>query len=102
MIEDTLQRLRNRLQNSGSLDDADRTRALELLEQLKAEIGSLPESDQRVQSALHKADQVADPEVEDEGAIGALEESILELEAAHPKASGILSDIAFILGRMGI
>ena len=112
MIQDTLQRLKNRLQQAATLDEETRSQILGLVQQLEAETGALAADApgaERVQSALGLADAAAQVTTRSEPnsglaakAISALDDAVLDLEAAHPDAARLVGQISYALSRMGI
>lgn len=113
MIQETLNRLRSRLEEAPNLDAETRQRTLKLVSQLTQEIQSLPEdqpaSTERVHSALDLAATAAQESTQDQQdpglagkALGALDEAVLDLEASHPDAARIIGQISYVLSRMGL
>jgi hypothetical protein len=113
MIEDTIRRIQRRIESAQSISPQARDEILGLIEELKQEAGELPRDTpaDRVQSALSLAEisahesSRADRDRESplkEQAFGALQTSIQELEASHPRIAEMIARIANVLSRMGI
>lgn len=113
MIKDTINRIRNRIENSASISEGAKDELVELIEKLESEIGEMPEDapGEGLRSALgltelsaHESSR-SDHDREStlkEQTFGALRTSIQELEAAHPRLAETLARISNILSRMGI
>lgn len=93
-MRETLTRLRQRIENTDSLEQDDLNTLLKLIGELEAEAGDLEQhpASEQVRKAID-----ASP-----GPLESLQTAIQEVEASHPKAAETLARIGNILGRMGI
>ena len=110
MIDDTITKIQQRLQQASNLSPEKRRELEELVAQLQTEISGLRKVDpDRAQSIAGFAEASAreatrtDPEPElARNAIHELESSVTGFEAAHPKLTAIVNRIASTLSNLGI
>ena len=111
MIDDTIARIRRRVEDASRLSSEDREAILGELDALQNEI--TPEDREstleRIQSVLgftemtaHEAGREERSETLVAKALDAAETSIVELEASHPTAAAAFRRICEILSRIGI
>ena len=110
MIDDTIDKIQQRLQQSQRLSPEKRKELLELISQLKMEIVDLSESypDQArsiagfAEISAHEATRENKQEGTMESALDGLESSVAGFEAAHPKLVDVVNRIAATLSNLGI
>jgi chromosome segregation ATPase len=110
MIDDTIAKIQQQLQQAAHLSPEKRGELQELIAQLKTEISSLREVDpKRAQTiasfAEASAHQATRPDSEPEAtknAIVELESSVTGFEAAHPQLTAVVNRIASTLSNLGI
>lgn len=95
MIEEHLEKLRARLEQADGLPEATKSELLNLVATLRQEaLGS--------SGAEASAGESSTGEGEEQTGIGKLLASVDELEASHPELAASISQVANVLGRMGI
>ncbi len=111
MIEDTIKRIEKRIGSAQSISEEAREELLGLVEELKQEASELPQDvpTDDVQSALslaeisaHESSRGERDSPLKEQAFGALQTSIKELEASHPRIAEMIARMSHVLSRMGI
>ncbi len=99
MPRETLERLRRRIEDSPSLEEENRSKILELIRELEAEMEDATEEEheRRIRSAFDLAEAAAHegtrPERNEDlfhQTIKALEEAVRELEITHPRTAKVL------------
>jgi len=106
-MRETLTRLRQRIENSDSLDQNDQHTLLGLIGELETEASELEQhpASEKIRQAIGAAESVG-KEVEDDdegtGLVESLQDTIQGIEASHPRTAETLARIGNILGRMGI
>lgn len=94
MIEEHLEKLRARLEQADGLPDATKSELLNLVATLRQEaLGSSGAEASAGESSTGEGEQTG---------IGKLLASVDELEASHPELAASISQVANVLGRMGI
>ena len=88
MIEEHLEKLRARLEQADGLPESTKSELLGLVTTLQRE-------------ALGGS-ETSGEESEEQSGIGKLLSSVDELEASHPELAASISQVANVLGRMGI
>ena len=110
MIEDTIKKIEQRLQNASSLPAEKRTELLNLLSKLRRELDDVPETHaEQAQSVTAFAD-VSTHEATREStnqdlldiSLRGLESSVDEFEASHPKLVEAANAFATMLSNIGI
>ena len=110
MIDDTIEKIQQRLQQSPNLSSEKREELQALIVQLKTEIATLCKVDpDRAASIAGLAETSAreatredhQPETT-QNAIDELESSVTGFEAAHPKLTAVVNRIASTLSNLGI
>ena len=107
-MKNTLQEIKDKLSADNTISKEKKDELLGLLEDLKAEMGSM-DSEEHVSSitghVLRSADEVTkedkDPDLI-EKAIGDLRDSVTEFEVSHPKLFEKVNNISAMLASMGI
>ncbi len=110
MIQEHIDRISTKVQESQSLAEPGKAELLALLEQLKAEVGMLSETrEAEAMRVARSVDASADESIRGErqpeqfeGALGELNASVDGLEATHPKLVETVNRIAVTLSNMGI
>jgi chromosome segregation ATPase len=110
MIDDTIGKIQQRLQQSPNLAPEKREELEELLAQLKTEIATLSESDpDRAKSiagftemSAHEDTRATQQQDTMESALDGLESSVAGFEANHPKLVAVVNRIAATLSNLGI
>jgi hypothetical protein len=110
MLEDTLSKIEERLQNSAALNPAQRADLVKLLAQLKTEIGQFSKTHQEEAESIASFAEVSAHEAMRqsrnprllEHSIGGLKSSVEELETSHPRLAGLVNRLATMLANMGI
>ena len=112
MLE-TIKRIEQRIASAGSISEEARAELLGLIGELKEEADGLPAdaSADEVRSALGLA-EISTHEISrgdrdresplKEQTFGALQTSIQELEASHPRLAEMIARMSHVLSRMGI
>ncbi len=110
MLEDTLSKLETRIQNAGTLRDDNRAELLQLISQLKREVGGLSKTHQEQAESIagfaelstHEAmRETRNPEALKHSTEG-LASSVDEFEKTHPQLVAVVNRIATTLSNMGI
>lgn len=110
MIDETIEKIRQQLQQSRNLPPKKRAELMDLVAQLKTEIADLSKSDpERAQTIAGFAERSAQEATRDtqepetvKNAIDELESSVADFEAAHPKLIAVVNRIASTLSNLGI
>lgn len=97
MIDETLRRLEQRIRASERTSPEAKRDLLALVDELRAELGALAAThgDDAAEIARHA-------EAAAEGPVGAVEDSVLEFEQAHPRIVGLLRSFLQTLSDAGI
>src|ERR1700679_3924849 len=101
MIQDQIDQIERRLQDAAGLPPETRTELLNLLAELKIEIGELSKSNAKgaenvtgfAAASAHEATRNPRQPAEFASAIQGLTGSVAGLEASHPKPAGIVNQI---------
>jgi hypothetical protein len=93
MVEDTIAKIQARLRSSESLAPEQRAELEDLLQQLRREVGTLPETARDIR--IHK-------DTDAQGAMRTLQESLAGFEGTHPELVGLVNRISTVLANMGI
>ena len=110
MIDETLRKIEASVQSSGSISDERKQELLGLLEQLKAEVTSLPECNQEEArsiaafadiSAREATRSKKNPELLDLSLKG-LSSSVSGFEKSHPQLVQVVNTISHTLSNLGI
>ena len=101
MIEDTLRKLEERIRASESAGDGARGDLLALVAELRSEFAEVAESHGEDAAAIAAhTERIAG---DDKGpATGAVADSMLEFESAHPRITGLLQSLMRTLADAGI
>ena len=110
MIRDTIGKIEERLQNSGSLTPENRAELLRLLATLKAEVSELSQSDaEHAQSiagftdvSTHEATREERDPALMELSLKGLSSSVEGFEETHPKLVQVVNSICTTLSNLGI
>lgn len=110
MIDDTLTQIRQRLEHSNNLSPEKRRELLDLLGQLKVEIGSLSQADPDQARSIagftdlsaHEATRTSPRPETMQSAITGLESTVRGFETAHPKLTAVVNHLAEALSNLGI
>ena len=110
MIRDTITKIESKLQQSSAVSPESRQELLDLLAQLKTEIGTLAQSDARQAEAIAGHTEFSTREaISTEKNPERLESSLKELsasvegfESSHPRLVEIVNRIATTLSNLGI
>ena len=110
MIEDRIQKIEARLQESANIPEPARAELLKLLAALKDEVGTLTknyEEDARsiagfVDASAHEATRAEKKPKQVEASLNGLTASVEAFEASHPKLAELVNQIAVRLSNMGI
>jgi hypothetical protein len=90
MIEETINRIEERLRSAENLSAEKKAELQSLLQELREEVATLPQS----QNLAEQRD--------DEDLMDRLNQSVTEFETTHPQLIGIVNRISTILSNMGI
>jgi len=110
MLQETISKIENQLQNSSAMPEPQRAELLRLLATLKSEIGELSKTHQEQAQSIagftelsaHEATrETKNPELLKLSVKG-LSSSAEEFEETHPQLVGIVNRIATMLANMGI
>ena len=110
MIEDRIQRIEARLQESGSIPEETKAELLKLLAALRQEVGTLDRSHEEdarsierfVDASAHEVTRAEKRPKLVDAALNGLTASVEEFEASHPKLAEVVNQIAVRLSNMGI
>jgi Domain of unknown function (DUF4404) len=110
MIDDTIAKIQQRLEQSANLPVEKRAELLDLIAQLKTEIKGVSASDpDQAQSiagfaelSTHEATRDQPQSATKNSAISGLESTVKGFEAAHPKLTAVVNRIADALSNLGI
>lgn len=110
MIEDRIQKIEARVQESAHIPEPARAELLKLLAALKDEVGTLTknhEEDARsiagfVDASAHEATRAEKKPKQVEASLTGLTASVEAFEASHPKLAEVVNQIAVRLSNMGI
>ena len=91
MIEDTINKIEQRLRSAENLSPEKRAELESLLAELRQEVRTLPETERS-----------KSPSEEDDDLLDKLNQSVTEFETTHPQLVGIVNRISTILANMGI
>ena len=108
MIEDRIQKIEARLQESGSIPEETRAELLKLLAALRQEVGTLDQDEDArsierfVDASAHEVTRAEKRPKLVDAALNGLTASVEEFEASHPKLAEVVNQIAVRLSNMGI
>jgi predicted nucleic acid-binding Zn-ribbon protein len=110
MIENRIQKIEARLQESTSIPEASRAELLKLLSALKDEVGTLARSHEEdarsiakfMDASAHEATRAKKKPKLIEAALNGLTASAESFEASHPKLAEVVNQIAVVLSNMGL
>jgi Domain of unknown function (DUF4404) len=110
MIEERIQGIEARLNESPNIPEASRSELLKLLAALKDEVGALAashEEDARsiarfVDASAHEATRAEKKPKVIEAALNGLKASVETFEASHPKLAEAVNQFATVLSNMGL
>lgn len=110
MIDDTIEKIQQRLQQTPNLSAEKREELQGLIAQLKTEISTLCEVDPDransiagyAEASAHEATRADQQPETTQNAINELESSVTGFEAAHPKLTAVVNRIASTLSNLGI
>jgi mannitol-1-phosphate/altronate dehydrogenase len=91
MIEDTINKIEQRLRSSENLPPDKRAELESLLAELRTEIATLPGVQEQTRD-----------DSDDDDLLHKLNQSVTEFETTHPQLIGIVNRISTILANMGI
>lgn len=100
MIQDTIQKLEDRLKNNPAGDPASNEAALELLRTLKLELNNLAKTDE--QKAKDLAGLTAESAQGEKSALDRLSASVVEFEESHPNLVDAVNRVCATLSNLGI
>jgi hypothetical protein len=108
MIEDRIQKIEARLQESGSISEETRAELLKLLALLRQEVGTLDQDEDArsierfVDASAHEVTRAEKRPKLVDAALNGLTASVEEFEASHPKLAEVVNQIAVRLSNMGL
>lgn len=110
MIEDRIQKIEARLQESANIPEPARAELLTLLAALKDEVGALAKSHEEdarsvagfIDASAHEATRAEKKPKLVEASLNGLTASVEAFEASHPKLAEVVNQIAVRLSNMGI
>jgi len=110
IMKDTISEIEERIRNAGALKDENRAELLDLLGQLKSQIGALSKTNQEQAQSIAGFTEVSAHEATREErnpkslkhSLLGLQSSVHELEQSHPQLVGVVDRIATMLASMGI
>jgi len=97
MIDETLKRLEQRIRDSERTGPDAKEELLALVAELRSELGAMAETNEDDAAALARTAEAAA-----DGPAEAVEESVLEFEAAHPRIVGLVRSFLQTLSDGGI
>ena len=109
-MKDTISKIEERIRGAGALKEESRAELLDLLGQLKSQIGALSKTNQEQAQSIAGFTQVSTHEAtrEEKNAkslkhsILGLESSVHDLEQSHPQLVAVVNRLATMLSNMGI
>lgn len=101
-MQETISRLRQRIERANSLSQEEQNTLLELIEQLESEAAELDAENTAPLRQAIAATEGSCSEDKNENMLESLQTAMQEIEASHPKTAETLARIGNILGRMGI
>jgi hypothetical protein len=109
-MKDTISKIEDRISGAGMLNEENRAELLDLLGQLRSQIGALSKTNQEQAQSIAGFAEVSAHEAtrEEKNAktlkhsILGLESSVHDLEESHPQLVGVVNRIATMLANMGI
>jgi len=108
MIEETLQKLENRLDQSKNLNEENRRDLQEMVRELRLQIDELDDDDQAESIAAFTENSAREAlrEQQDQDlldiALDGLKKSTREFEASHPTLTSVVNNICHQLSNLGI
>lgn len=110
MIEDRIQKIEARLQESAHIPEPARAELLKLLAALKDEVGTLARSHEEdarsiakfMDASAHETTRAEKKPKLIEAALNGLRASVEAIEASHPKLAEVVNQIAVQLSNMGL
>jgi prefoldin subunit 5 len=110
MMQDTISKIENRIQNSNAFQADQRDELLKLLGQLRTEIAGLSKTHEEQAESIASLAEVStreatrDPKNPNDlqHSIGGLQSSVEEFETSHPQLSALVNRLASLLANMGI
>jgi hypothetical protein len=110
MIEDRIEKIEARLQESANIPEANKAELLKLLAALKEEVGTLASSHEEdarsvarfMDASAHEATRAEKKPKLIEAAQTGLTASVEAFEASHPKLAEVVNQIAIRLSNMGL
>ncbi|MEY2556977.1 MAG: hypothetical protein QOE34_402 [Verrucomicrobiota bacterium] len=110
MIEERIERIEERLRESGNIPEASRAELLKLLTALRDEVGTLARSHEEdarsiarfVDASAHEVTRAEKKPKLIEAALNGLTGSVEAVEASHPKLAEVVNQIAVVLSNMGL
>lgn len=110
MLDDTLNKIKDRIQGSTRMDPDNKSQLLDLIDQLGDEILKVQDSKQENAESIANFTNVSTYEASKENSneelidlsIKGLNKSVQEFEVTHPDLTAIVNKIAYLLSSMGI
>ena len=110
MIEETVKRLEQAIRRAGETDPRQAEELIKLLEQLKAEVRTLPQAYAEearsiahfAEAATHEAARAEKSKTLLEISRSGLKESVAGFEVSHPRLTHVVNQICNLLANMGI
>jgi hypothetical protein len=110
MIEDRIQKIEARLQESSNIPESARAELLKLLGALKDEVGTLARSHEEdarsiakfMDASAHEATRAEKKPKSIEAALNGLTASVEAIETSHPNLAQVVNQIAVVLSNMGL
>jgi chromosome segregation ATPase len=110
IMKDTISKIEERIRSAGALKEENRAELLDLLGQLRSQIGALSETNREQAQSIAGFTEVSAHEAtrEEKNAsslqhsILGLESSVQDLEGSHPQLVEVVNRIAAMLANMGI
>jgi polyhydroxyalkanoate synthesis regulator phasin len=109
-MKDTISKIEEQIRGAGAMTEENRAELLDLLRQLRSQIGPLSETNQEQARSITGFTQVSAHEATREEknpkslkhSVLGLESSVDDLEQSHPKLVAVVNRIATMLANMGI
>ncbi len=110
MLQDTISKIEDKIQDSPAIKDEKRAELLRLLGTLKSEIGELSKTHEQeaqriaglAEASAHEATLAGNNPERLDHAVNALAASVAGFEETHPKLVAVVNRIATVLANMGI
>ncbi len=110
MINSTIEKIQNKIQNSKAISDDNKSEFLNLVSELKSEISSLSDNNSEqaesianyANSSTHEAIKINQNKDLLDNSLNGLNVAVAEFETTHPKLTKVVNSISVMLSNLGI